>query len=83
MKDWIPGTWRKWLFGPTNAVGSVVICPSCTKGMSVGGNQPFGSCHTIDGDGTIHPSVVCPHCAWHVMARLIGWSSSVNGQVAY
>jgi hypothetical protein len=44
---WTPGTWMRWLFGPTNEVGAAVVCQQCGRGMSIGGGQAFGSCHTI------------------------------------
>lgn len=76
-RTWTPGTWRAWVHGPTQARGAVVICPQCTHGMSLGGESPFGSRHTIAEDGTVSPSLVCPHegCSWHVFVRLIGWST--------
>jgi hypothetical protein len=70
---WIPGTWTRWLFGPTLRVGVAVVCPECGRGMSIGGGQPFGSVHTITGDGTVSPSVVCPACSWHTFIRLDRW----------
>lgn len=68
-----PGTWRFWVFGPARILGAAVTCPQCRRGFSIGGGQPFGSCHTVAADGTISPSVVCPGCGWHVHAQLAGW----------
>jgi hypothetical protein len=33
--------------------------------------------HTIADDGTVMPSVVCPHqgCTWHVWVRLLDWKA--------
>jgi uncharacterized OB-fold protein len=43
-------------------------CPSCGRSMVIP--------HQIAADGTVTPSVVCPHehCEWHVFVRLSGWS---------
>jgi hypothetical protein len=79
---WQPGTWMRWIFGPSGITGAIVICPQCGAGMSIGGGRPFGSVHTIATDGTISPSVVCHSCAWHVFARLIGWPTRTEGSVA-
>jgi hypothetical protein len=68
-----PGTWRFWVFGPARILGAAVTCPQCRRAFSIGGGQVFGSCHTVAADGTISPSVVCPGCGWHVMAKLDGW----------
>lgn len=71
---WEPNTWRPWIFGPTNQRGAVIFC-SYGHGMSIAGDPPFGSEHRIAPDGSITPSVVCPHdgCDWHVFVKLIGW----------
>jgi hypothetical protein len=76
---WEPNTWRPWYFGPRNQRGAVVFCEN-GHGMSIAGNPPFGSEHRIDSNGTVTPSVVCPHegCSWHVFVRLVGWSQ--NGE---
>lgn len=78
---WRPGTWVRWLFGPTAIVGAAVICPTCGRGMSIGGGQPFGSCHSIAPDGTVSPSVVCHSCSWHTFIRLADWPSD-GGAIA-
>lgn len=82
-KEWLPGSWRKWEYGPLSLVGSVVVCPQCHGAMSVGGGVPFGSGHTIDEVGTVSPSVVCPYppCTWHVFIRLTNWPNAVTGVV--
>ena len=45
-----------------------MTCPN-GHGLTLGG-------HTIDPDGTVHPSVVCPvrDCSFHEFVRLDGWS---------
>lgn len=78
---WTPGTWMRWLFGPTNEVGAAVVCPQCGRGMSIGGGAAFGSVHTISADGTVSPSVVCHSCSWHTFIRLHGWPSSTAGTI--
>ncbi len=30
--------------------------------------------HTIDSDGTVHPSVGCPVCGFHEFVKLLGWN---------
>lgn len=71
---WVPGTWFPWVFGPRAVRGAVIVCPSCGRGMSIGGDGSFGSSHAIATGGSVSPSVVCPHgCGWHVFVRLEGW----------
>lgn len=70
-----PGTWAPWVFGPRReSVALVVTCPQCRKSLSIGGAE-HGSCHTIAPDGGVAPSVVCPHCGWHVFLRLEAWNA--------
>ena len=54
---------------PSPVAWAVVRCPTCGKLSTVGVN------HVVLEDGTIRPSYVCPFppCAFHVMARLVGW----------
>jgi ribosomal protein S27AE len=80
--SWTPGTWRRWLFGPTRIKGAAVVCPQCGAGMSIGGGTRFGSCHTIAADGTVRPSVVCPRCPWHTFIRLLDWPRARTGAIA-
>jgi hypothetical protein len=75
------GTWIRWFFGPAMTVGSAVFCPNCARGMSIGGGQPFGSCHSIAADGRVSPSVVCPYCQWHTFIRLADWPLAAAGAV--
>jgi len=54
--------------GTTHFDGASVTCGGC--------GTPFSLArHTIAPDGTVSPSVVCPHpgCSWHVFLRLDGW----------
>jgi hypothetical protein len=46
-------------------------CPNGTKENNHIANLP----HEIKADGTVHPSIVCPHkgCSYHVMGKLMGW----------
>ncbi len=32
--------------------------------------------HVIGGEGTVTPSILCPHCGdgWHVWGKLLGWA---------
>jgi hypothetical protein len=73
---WTPGTWIRWLFGPTKQIGAVVVCPQCGRGMSIGGGTTFGGCHTVAADGTVSPSVVCGRCSWHTFIRLADWPAT-------
>lgn len=34
--------------------------------------------HTISQDGTVHPSLGCPLCGWHVWIRLKDWYPDVE-----
>ncbi len=47
-----------------------INCPECGKLFLL---SPV--VHQIGADGSISPSVVCPHrpCGWHVFAKLAGW----------
>lgn len=48
--------------------GANITCGGCGRGIALCN-------HTIAADGTVSPSVVCPHpgCGWHVFLRLDGW----------
>ena len=50
--------------------GALVCCPGCGKIGSLAE-------HTIDPDGTVTPSLVCPfaHCDFHDMAKLADWQA--------
>lgn len=62
-----PGTWR----GLQTADGrsASVTCPECGESATLTG-------HDISDDGTVTPSVVCPHdgCSWHAWVKLDGWA---------
>lgn len=78
---WQPSTWMPWLFGPQSDRGAVITCPN-GHAFSIGGGRVFGSVHSIDNGGAVSPSVVCPHCSFHVFARLDGWSQSLAALLA-
>lgn len=50
-----------------------VSCPDCGA---------FGNLdHTVDPDGTLNPSLVCPEdCGFHVWARLLDYEEKSNAQ---
>ena len=53
---------------PTSALMS---CPECGKVCSLSG-------HTINPDGTVEPSLMCPYdgCGYHDFVKLEGWRSA-------
>ena len=61
-----PGTWYRVLGESAPAL----VCGGCGKS---GGRL---SDHEIADDGTVNPSILCPHdgCGWHVWGRLEGWT---------
>lgn len=63
------GEWhreRRPIFGKHNAL---VCCPGCGKLVSL-------TDHTIDPDGTVTPSLVCPFkCAFHEYVKLADWKA--------
>ncbi len=46
-------------------------CPECDKV----GTLARGT-HTVDVDGGVSPSFICPYCGWHGYVRLARWPSS-------
>jgi hypothetical protein len=54
-----------------------IKCPECLKTSSLQVLAEGGTVvgHAIAQDGTVTPSIVCPHrpCAWHVHGRLLEW----------
>lgn len=51
----------------------VVTCPSC------GGRADLTD-HTIERDGTVSPSLICPReCGWHDTAKLAGFEGPPAG----
>ncbi len=67
--DHTPGTW-KGLKTPEGRKASFT-CPKCGQLGSL-------SDHDIAPDGTVTPSVVCPHegCTFHENIKLEGWQAS-------
>jgi hypothetical protein len=61
--DWQPLTWRayKGLDGKRRAY------------VNDGTDYLNLALHTIDPDGTVHPSVVCRICGFHEFVKLLGW----------
>ena len=62
------GTWK-----PPGALSKVshaiIVCPGCGMEASVG-----KATHSVAADGTVTPSVVCPHvCPFHEWIRLEDW----------
>ena len=49
---------------------ALVCCPGCGRISTL-------SKHTIDPDGTVTPSLVCPfpHCDFHDMVKLADWKA--------
>lgn len=71
--SWQRGTWRPWRdwdFTLQQQIKTAAVaCGGCGRAMSV-------RKHTISADGSLSPSLVCPHgCGWHVFVRLVGWQS--------
>lgn len=66
--DWddLRGTWKP-LHGPYGTT-ALVGCPECGKPVTLTG-------HEIKEDGTVSPSLVCPHrpCQFHDFIKLEGW----------
>lgn len=64
------GEWlraRVGLLGGTIEATALVSCPDCGKGVSL-------SNHRIGTDGTVTPSLVCPHgCGFNDEIHLEGW----------
>lgn len=61
-----PGTWRQ--LDDQGKRSASINCPQCGRGGTL-------TDHEIAPDGTITPSVVCPHpgCSYHDMGKLDGW----------
>lgn len=45
-----------------------LICGGCGKDAGHLEN------HTVEADGTVHASLLCPMCGWHVWGKLTGWT---------
>lgn len=62
------GTWRP----AKNPAGERIAnfsCPKCGDRAGLG----IGTNHSIDADGTVHPSVRCDKCDYHEMVKLEDW----------
>lgn len=72
-KHWpSPGTWTFLRQSSERTEPSArVSCAKCGAMASI-------SDHSIEGDGTVTPSVVCPdECGWHVHVVLEGWAEAI------
>lgn len=51
-----------------DGVHAIITCPDCGKSCALK--------HTVAADGTVTPSMVCPHkpCPWHVWGVLDDWT---------
>jgi len=71
------GSW--WKLDETDRNPEVVSikCPLCGHCATLRrGEGSVYQGHEIAADGTVSPSIVCPHtpnCSWHVWGRLDGW----------
>lgn len=69
---WAPGRWRRWKHpvfpGPVHHDTAGLQCPTCGRLFCLAN-------HAIAADGSVSPSVVCPHpgCSFHEFVRLLGW----------
>lgn len=45
-------------------VKAIIMCPGC------GNDVAIGRAHTIEADGLLSPSMVCPICPFHEYVRL-------------
>lgn len=58
--------------------GASLQCADCKRWCTLGGEIDTvldAGGHTIDSDGNVSPSVVCPFdgCEWHQSVTLVGW----------
>lgn len=62
---------------PNGSAGAIFKCPNGHIGTLVD-HEPDS--HSIDAEGVVSPSVVCPEdgCGFHDHVRLVGWSSVSN-----
>lgn len=64
------GEWRRGRVGTMQGeqrITALVSCPGCGKTISL-------SKHGINPDGTVSPSLICPHgCGFHDFIKLEGW----------
>lgn len=56
--------------GAANPYWAELVCPGCGHGAMVGRH------HTVDANGVVSPSSVCPHapCAFHEFVVLDDWA---------
>jgi len=66
--DYLPETWK----GLKLAEGGRSASATCANGHTCSLTD-----HTINEDGTVSPSLVCPYegCEWHENVKLEGWQS--------
>ena len=72
-----PGQWRPGNITPTGKLDDVmnrtanVSCPDCGQAASLSG-------HTISADGSVSPSLICPHngCTFHDHIKLEEWRAA-------
>ena len=71
----VKGEWRKLTHrGNGSTVNSIAVCcPGCGHIVTI--SLRAGSGHTIDPDGTVMPSLVCPFdtCDFHEFVKLADW----------
>jgi len=62
-----PGPWWHPLQNG-DVLSATIRCPDCQTVVTV-------TSHSIDAQGVVTPSVVCPMdgCSWHVWVKLAGW----------
>lgn len=65
---WLTDPGPRWRLGLCDGAAQVWV--ACTQG-----HRANLAAHTIDADGTVHPSLVCPveGCGWHVWGQLQDW----------
>ena len=68
-----PGTW--WFHPDRDGMSSLSICELRCANGHIGNLSPQH--HTVDSDGVVKPSIVCPRegCTHHVWGVLDGWST--------
>lgn len=56
--------WRLAIGPMAKMVKAIIMCPGC------GNDVAIGRAHTIEADGLLSPSMVCPICPFHEYVRL-------------
>jgi DNA-directed RNA polymerase subunit RPC12/RpoP len=59
--------WTKYPENSLNRLGEF-RCPQCKTIVAIS-----SKIHSIAEDGTLTPSMVCPHCPFHEWIKLEGW----------